>query len=138
MKRILAFMLPFVLANFAQAQNSMSDDQVNQIALKETQETIARAEKRIEVIRASPQAKKVDDQVKELMGDNSEAIYRTAADFLPYILQMGQGDPTKMAEFLAKARRNPAAFMENLPTNLRQQVKDLSQQVKPLPEQRRP
>jgi hypothetical protein len=138
MKRIVVCTLTFILASYAQAQGTMADDQASQIAVKEAQDTLTQPEKRIEIIRVNPQGKKIDDQVKELMGNNSEAMYRTAADFLPYILQMGQGDPTKMAEFLTKASRNPASFMESLPANLKQQVKDLSQQVKPLPEQRRP
>ncbi len=138
MRKIVVCMLVFILTGYANAQGTMADDQANQIALKEAQDSITQPARRIEIIRVSPQGKKVDDQVKELMGNNSEAMYRTAADFLPYILQMGQGDPTKMAEFLTKASRNPAAFMENLPSHLKQQVKDLSKQVKPLPEQRRP
>lgn len=138
MKRMLVCSLFIFLSNFALAQSSMADDQVNQEALNAAQDSLAQPEKRIEIIRVNPQGKKIDDQVKELMGQNSEAMYRTAADFLPYILQMGQGDPTKMAEFLTKASRNPASFAENLPAHLKQQVKELSQKVKPLPEQLRP
>lgn len=138
MQRIAFCALFFFLSNFAQAQSSMADDQANQAALHETQDVLTNPEKRIEIIRVNPQGKKIDEQVKELMGDNSEAMYRTAADFLPYILQMGQGDPTKMAEFLTKASRNPASFANSLPTHLKQQISDLSQKVKPLPEQRKP
>lgn len=138
MKRIVVCTLTFFLASYAQAQNTMSDDQANQMALKEAQDTLTQPQKRIEVIRMNPEGKRMDDQVKELMGNNSEVMYKTAADFLPYILQMGQGDPTKMAEFLTKASRNPAAFVENLPPHLKQQFKDLTLKAKPLPEQRRP
>lgn len=138
MKKMIICFVALFLSNFANAQNSMADDQANQVALKEAQDQIANPEKRIEIIRVSPQGKKIDEQVKELMGNNSENMYRTAADFLPYILQMGQGDPTKMAEFLTKAARNPASFANSLPAHLKQKVNDLSQQVKPLPEQRRP
>lgn len=138
MKRTAICTLVFFLSSFSQAQSTMADDQANEVALKQAQDALTQPEKRIEIIRVSPEGKKIDDQVKELMGSNSEAAYRTAADFLPYILQMGQGDPTKMAEFLTKASRNPASFAENLPPHLKQQIKDLSQKVKPLPEQRRP
>ena len=120
------------------AQSEITDDQVNQIALKETQEQILDPSKRIEIIKVSPQGKNVDAQVKELMGQNSENMYKTAADFLPYILKMGQGDPTKIAEYIGKAMRNPAAFANELPPDLKQKVKDLGEQVKPLPEQRKP
>ncbi len=126
------------LPNLANAQAVMTDDQVNQVALKEAQEQIVDPVKRIEVIKVTPQGKSVDQQVKELMGNNSEAMYKTAADFLPYVLQMGHGDPTKMAEILRKANRDPASFAESLPANLKQQVKELSEQVKPLPEPRKP
>lgn len=138
MKRIAVYTLVLFLSGLTYAQSSMSDDQVNEVALRETQDTLTNPQKRIEIIRVNPQGKKIDDQVKELMGNNSENMYRTAADFLPYILQMGQGDPTKMAEFLTKATRDPASFAKSLPVNLKQKITDLSQQVKPLPEQRRP
>lgn len=107
-------------------------------ALKETQNILNQTEKRIEVIKTNPQAQKIDEQVKLLMGHSSEQMYRTAADFLPYILQLGQGDPTKMAEILTKAARNPAAFANSLPHELKNKISDLSEKVKPLPEERQP
>ncbi len=138
MKSITLSLCCLLLSSLALAQSALTDDQVNEVALKEAQEQITDPVKRIEVIKVTPQGKTVDQQVKELMGNNSEAMYKTAADFLPYVLQMGHGDPTKMAEILRKANRDPASFAENLPANLKQQVKNLSEQVKPLPEQRKP
>ncbi len=138
MKKLIASAFCIFLAQQVFAQNSMNDDQVNQVALKEVQDQITDPSKRIEIIKVSPQGKNIDAQVKELMGQNSESMYKTAADFLPYILQMGQGDPTKMAEFLGKAMRNPASFANELPQELKQKVHDLGEKVKPLPEQRQP
>lgn len=138
MKKIVVGTFLFFLSHLANAQSSITDDQVNQSALKETQDVITDPARRIEVVKGSPRAQKIDDQVKQLMGHNAEDMYKTAADFLPYILQMGHGDPTKMVEFLTKATRDPASFANNLPPELKRKASDLAEKVKPLPEQRRP
>ncbi len=117
---------------------AQNEQQVQQESLEQTQAVISQPEKRIEVIKTNPNAQKIDDQVKQLMGQNSENMYKTASDFLPYILQMGQGDPVKMTEFLTKAARDPASFANQLPPELKQKIIDLSDQVKPVPEKLKP
>ncbi len=107
-------------------------------ALTETQNVLVQPERRIEVIKTNPGAQKIDSQVRELMGEHTEDIYKLSSDFLPYVLQLGRGDPTKMAEILTQATRNPAAFANNLPADLKQKLSNTAQKVKPLPEQRKP
>lgn len=143
MKRIvICTSLVFFLSSFAQSQPSVTTNNlvntdnppVNHATPQQTQDVSETPEKRIEIIRVNPKSKKVDEQIKELVGQTSENRLRTTADFLPYILQMGQGDPTKMAEFLTKAARDPSLFANNLATHLKQKTTVPLQKAKPLPQ----
>jgi hypothetical protein len=115
-----------------------TEEQINQTVLSETQNQLTNPEKRNELFKKNPQAQRVDNQVKDLMGKNSEDFYRTASDFLPFILKIGQGDPKKMAEYLNQIARDPASFANSLPTDLKQKITVITQKAKPLPEERKP
>lgn len=133
MKRIAVSTCVFLFTNL-----SFAADPIAPAAVTQTQDQLRNPQKRIEILKNNPQGQKVDAQVQALMGQNSEEMYRTAADFLPYILQMGHGDPTKMAQFLTQASRDPASFAANLPPELKQKLAELTEKVKPLPEERKP
>lgn len=131
MKINLTIIITFLFGSISMAQEEIDP-------LIETQKVLTQPERRIEVIKTNPSAQKVDAQVRELMGQNSENLYRLSSDFLPYILQMGHGDPTKMAEILTRAARDPASFANNLPPELKAKVTNMAEKVKPLPEERKP
>jgi hypothetical protein len=92
---------------------------------------------RIEIIKASPNAKSFKAQVKELTAESFQKQNRSKPDIVPYILKMGNGDPAKMAELLTQGSREPASYM-NSTADFKAKLPDLTQKARPLPEQRRP
>lgn len=131
-----AFVSILFLYQYSIAQDltkQLKTSEVNQQALQETQALLINPEQRNQAIKNNDQAKKVDGMVKDLMGDSSEDMYKTAAEIMPYISKMGDGDPQKMNQFIQNALRDPASFANNLPPELKQKVSDLAKKAKPLP-----
>jgi hypothetical protein len=139
-KYVAGTYLILVLSSLSFAQGSLNDDQASPTSTPadNATQTADSNEPRIEVIRVNPNGKKIEDQVKELMGQNQPSPYKNTSDFLPYILQMGHGDPTKMVEYITQATRNPASFADTIQKNRMPKTVQQLQQVKPKPEQIRP
>lgn len=120
------FLLFFIQTISAQTKNP-----INEEALKNTQDMMTNPSQRAEAIGGNAKAKEVDRMVNDLMGENSEEMYKAAAkDFMPYIVKMSDGDPKKMNEIMTQAMRNPAAFAESLPPELKQKISDLAAKAK--------
>lgn len=120
------FLLFVIQPISAQTKNAIDEE-----ALKNTQDMMVNPSQRAEAIGGNAKAKEVDRMVTDLMGENSEEMYKAAAkDFMPYIVKMGQGDPKKMNEIMTQAMRNPAAFAESLPPELKQKISDLAAKAK--------
>lgn len=135
--KLAALVSLFIFSQISNAQNisnSPTNSEVNQQALQETQLILVKPEERNQAIKNNEQAKKVDAMVKDLMGDSSEDMYKTAADFMPYISKMADGDPKKMNQFIQTALRDPASFANNLPPDLKEKVSTLAKKAKPIPQ----
>ncbi|MBC7466074.1 MAG: hypothetical protein H7256_08780 [Bdellovibrio sp.] len=130
MKYTALFLILFSsLITYAQSKN-----QIDQQALQQTQELMKNPTERNKAISQDPNAQGTDKMVKDLMGANSEEMYKAAADFMPYVVEKGKGDPNKMNEFIQQALRDPAAFEKDLPSDLKEKISSLAKKAKPLPQ----
>lgn len=118
---------------YAQLSTPATSEEINQLALHQTQAVMTNPQERKKAMENNANAKKVDQMVSDIMGDNGEDMYKSAAeDFMPYVMKMADGDPKKMNEFIQQALRNPAAFEKNLPPELKAKIADLAGKAKPL------
>lgn len=112
---------------------AQSNSQIDKQALQQTQDLMKNPTERNQAMSKDANAQNTDKMVKDLMGNNSEEMYKAAADFMPYIVEKGKGDPNKMNEFIQQALRDPASFEKDLPSDLKAKIADLAKKAKPLP-----
>ena len=62
------------------------------------------------------------------IGDKQE-LYNISADIMPILLQQTGGDPEKMQALLLNAQNNPAVFLNSLPANIQNRIKNVAGHV---------
>jgi len=123
--------LLFIFSGFvARAHKQPAPTNIDQQAVEHAQSVMRNPSERNEALRDNKNAQGTDKMVKDLMGEDSDEMYNAAADFMPYIVKMGEGDPAKMNVFMQNALRDPASFEKNLPPDLRNKITELSKKVK--------
>ena len=133
---ILALVITLALAAYSQA----NDDLMKKKAMKDTQETMNDRKKVLEITNSDPKAKAVDDSVNQLTGseETSKEIYALSAEILPVLMEMNGDDPAKAMESLASYSKDPAAFMQKLPANIRTKIEAVAKKIERSKVQKKP
>ena len=126
--RAIIFLSVLISAQFAL---SAGVDPEAEKAFREVAEKIQNPLERPKLIDNSD-AKKTVDRIKEMSNgdkDTEQAIYQLSAELMPLLLEQSGGDPQKMANVLAEAQRNPAAFADKFTPAQRQRLQDLAKKM---------
>lgn len=119
--------------NNANNLNQHNDDQaLADEAVKKTQDLLTNSDQRKEVIKADPKAKSANDKVLTVTGGDdiqTQKIYNISAEILPILMKEVENNPNKAAELLQKAQKDPAAFLNSLPENIRNQIRNVSADI---------
>lgn len=120
-------------SEFDEPRNSqMTDDQIINDAIGSTQDVMTNTSKRNTYLKSSPKAQQVDKQIKSLTGGDdiqNEKIYGISAEALSSLMKDANNDPGKAAEILKQAEKNPEAFYNSLPENIKNQIRNVSAQI---------
>lgn len=140
-KKLFPFIVAFLFSTVAFSKNNTGgskqqikneDEALVGEAVKDTEDLLRNSERRNEVIKADPKAKSANDKVKAVTGGDdisTQKIYSISADILPYLMKEAQNNPDKAEELLKNAQRNPAAFLNSLPADIRNKIQDVSAEI---------
>lgn len=123
--------IQLLYVNWSLAQNLSTaepEKKYSPEAASEAQALMKNSSERQQLLQTS-EAKKADQEATAVVGsENVNEIYGISADILPIILK--KNDDTQSAEnYLEKAQRNPAQFLQELPPEIQNRIKSLSQKV---------
>lgn len=80
----------------------------------------------------TPAAKEADRNAEVTALGKSEykqEMYGISSDLMPWLVEMSKGDASKMSELIQEAQKNPQAFYERMPPEVRAKIKSLSQSI---------
>jgi hypothetical protein len=127
--KVLVMVLLLPVSGWAQA---ISDEDVNDQALEQTQSVLTNKTQRREAIKkGGPAAQQADDQAARLAGasDNLDQMYDIAAKTMPELMKQTNGDPQKMQLLLEKMKRDPASFESLMTPEARRQLHELADKI---------
>lgn len=123
MKKLIISVVLFSLFSIAQTPTDSAT------AIKDAQNTLNNPAKIKEITAEDPNAKKVDDMVTKLAGDDSKELYAISADILPILMEMNKDNPEKALEALGSYSKDPGGFLATLPPNIRERIQKLSKKI---------
>lgn len=123
MNKLISSVLLFSLFSIAQTPTDSAT------AIIDAQNTLNNPAKIKEITAEDPNAKKVDDMVTKLAGDDSKELYAISADILPILMEMNKDNPEKALESLASYSKDPGGFLASLPPNIRERIQKLSKKI---------
>lgn len=127
LKKIALLTLVLSFQCFALAvSDDAQDEDVNTQALLQTKQLLQNPTERRKVILETDNSKKADQTAHEVMGDNVEEMYHVSAEMMDYLVAEAKGDPEKMQKLIDNASRNPTSFLENLPQDYKDKIKNLA------------
>ncbi len=103
-------------------------DDASQRAMTQTQDLLKNQAEREKSL-ASPDARKTDQQVKDLMGSDTQGAYDLAAEIFPTLVNENGGDPIKMQATLSQMMKNPETMASKLTPAQMAKLKDLAKSV---------
>lgn len=109
-------------------------------AVKETQKVLRTPQLREKTFN-DPNANQAHNTARTLSGDNAaveQEMWELAAELVPLLAEKGESDPAKMAEYLEKMRRNPAAFIEQFSEPQRARLRTLSEKIQKASQKQKP
>lgn len=125
MKSMFFLILISILFSF-NSYSQQEDDLVNN-AILDTQAQLKSADRG--QLLQSDQAQRANDKARDMVGSESlNDTYAVSAEILPVIMQMS-GSPEKAAIMLEEASKNPEAFFNKLPPEIRTKISQLSKKV---------
>lgn len=122
--KVLFYLIPLTLTQTLQAQ---------QTPLSQTQSVLKNPNERQQVIQQEGErARRADEFAGQAVGGDAqkkEQLYGLSSDVMTVIDQQSGGDPNKMNELLQKAQKNPKAFYDSLPPEIKKQIKGLADDI---------
>ncbi|MBY0471433.1 hypothetical protein K2X30_09720 [bacterium] len=106
-------------------------DAASSKALEQTQKLLTNRAQRGEVIKDSPSARSVDQQVHTLTGNpqTADEVYQLSAAILEDLVKETGGDPVKMQAIVNGAQTNPNAFEHHISDQNRSALKTLERKI---------
>lgn len=104
----------------------MTEQQINQKALQQTQELLINRGERQKVLNADPAAKANDAKVQQLLGKDSQKAYELSAQLMSTIVAQTGGDPQKMQQLVLELQSNPHALEKLLTPLQRDQIRQMA------------
>jgi hypothetical protein len=124
----------FSASSNAQTLPAPPQSQENQGALKQTQQVLANPELRKTAL--DTEKARTADRNAEITSlgnqDIKNSIYSVSSDLLPWLAEIGGGNPEEMQKLLLDAQTNPQAlqqFYQRMPAAQKEQIKAISQQI---------
>ncbi|MEK6626983.1 MAG: hypothetical protein AABY53_00015 [Bdellovibrionota bacterium] len=118
-----------LVLTFFSCYSLYANDDINSKALAETQKLLKNPARVQKEALDTPEAKAVDKNASITARGNpqyKQEMYNISADLMPWLVEISKGDPAKMAEIMAEAQSNPAAFYQRMPAAMRAKIKSLS------------
>lgn len=104
-----------------------------QTPLSQTKSVLKNPNERQQAIQQEGErARKADEFAGQAIGGDvqkKEQLYGISSDVMTVIDQQSGGDPKKMNELLQKAQKDPKAFYDGLPPEIKKQIKDLAKEI---------
>jgi hypothetical protein len=105
---------------------TMTEQQINQQALQQTQELLINPAERQKALNADPAAKANDAKVQQLLGKDSQKAYELSAQLMSTIVAQTGGDPQKMQQLMLELQSNPHALEKLLTPSQRDQIRKMA------------
>ena len=103
-------------------------DDASKTAMAQTQNLLKNQAER-EKSMTSLDAKKTDQQVKDLMGSDTQGAYDLAAEIFPTLVNESGGDPIKMQATLSQMMKSPESLAAKLTPEQMTRLKELAKRV---------
>lgn len=105
---------------------TMTEQQINQQALQQTQDLLINPAERQKALNADPAAKANDAKVQQLLGKDSQKAYELSAQLMSTIVAQTGGDPQKMQQLMLELQSNPHALEKLLTPSQRDQIRKMA------------
>lgn len=105
---------------------TMTEQQINQQALQQTQDLLINPAERQKALNADPAAKANDAKVQQLLGADSQKAYELSAQLMSTIVAQTGGDPQKMQQLMLELQSNPHALEKLLTPSQRDQIRKMA------------
>ena len=132
---IVAIVITVSIGSAAFAQSSVGAgnatpvlDDASKTAMSQTQNLLKNQAER-EKSMTTPDAKKTDQQVKDLMGSDTQGAYDLAAEIFPTLVNESGGDPIKMQATLSQLMKSPESLAAKLTPEQMVRLKELAKRV---------
>jgi len=132
---IVAIVIAVSIGSAAFAQSSVGAgnaspvlDDASKTAMSQTQNLLKNQAEREKSI-TTPDAKKTDQQVKDLMGSDTQGAYDLAAEIFPTLVNESGGDPIKMQATLSQMMKSPESLAAKLTPEQMFKLKELAKRV---------
>ncbi|GEM_PF-3358302 len=132
---IVAIVIAVSIGSAAFAQSSVGAgnaspvlDDASKTAMSQTQNLLKNQAEREKSI-TTPDAKKTDQQVKDLMGSDTQGVYDLAAEIFPTLVNESGGDPIKMQATLSQMMKSPESLAAKLTPEQMFKLKELAKRV---------
>ena len=103
-------------------------DDASKTAMSQTQNLLKNQAER-EKSMTTPDAKKTDQQVKDLMGSDTQGAYDLAAEIFPTLVNESGGDPIKMQATLSQMMKSPESLAAKLTPEQMAKLKELAKRA---------
>ena len=131
LKLVSAVALTLVIANSPATSQTKNAPIEHDSAIKETQAVLNSRDEIKKIADQDPKAKSMDSAVNELTGseESTKELYSISADILPVLMEMNQDNPEKALESLAQYSKDPGAFLQKLPVDVRLKIEKLAKKI---------
>ena len=98
--------------------------------VQKTQDALRSPQKRSELLK-DEKAQATDKAALGVVGSqkNLDEMYDIAAEILPVLMDMNQGDPEKAAQSLEEFKKDPEKFISRIPASSQEKIRALAQKV---------
>lgn len=110
----------------AHPQKVMSEAEINQMALQQTQQVLTNPEERRKALQADPQAAANDAKVQKVLGAGTQEAYELSSQLMSTIVAQTGGDPQKMQQLMLELQSNPHALEKLLTPAQREQIRRMA------------
>lgn len=129
---MLKALLCLTLASFVTSTAwSKSDKEVNEEALKNTQDLLKNPTERQKALN-TPAARQSVEQLKNLTGGDAQIeqeIWELSADLMPILLEESKGDPQKMTKLLQEMKANPLSFADKFSGAQKEKLRKIAEKI---------
>jgi hypothetical protein len=113
----------------SQITPTMTDSEINEEALRNTQRLLRDPNERQNAIANDPTALQADQRARQLLGPNSEKAYELSAQLMQTIVRETNGDPQKMQKLILELQSNPHALEKFLTPAQRDMIRQMASDV---------